>query len=87
MKEHVANKCIIPKKIKLFLSKKNVIKVIKKEIASKIPMRFKNFFLKLPERLASLKDIPEIIIKLAPMHWASNRGTPWVTCFWSINLK
>ncbi|MDC3107621.1 hypothetical protein OA416_00295 [Paracoccaceae bacterium] len=69
------------------MSKKNVIEVINKQINSNTPIRFKNFFLNLLERLASLKDIPDIMMKLAPMHWASNRGTPWVIFFWSINLK
>ena len=67
-KEHVASKCNMPKKIKLVLFKRNVIDVIKKQTESNAPMRFKNFTLKLSERLASLKEIPEIIIKPAPIH-------------------
>ena len=68
MKEHVASKCNRPKKIKLVLFKKNVLNVIKKQTEINKPMRFKNFILKLSERLASLKDMPEIMIKLAPIH-------------------
>ena len=87
MNEHVASKCKIPKKIKLVLFKKNVIDVIKKHTDINKPIRFKNFILKLSDRLASLKDMPEIIIKLAPIHWAINKGTPCVMSFKSINLK
>ena len=63
------------------------MRVIKKHNNSNTPMRFKNFFLKLLARLASLKEMPETMIKPAPMHWASNKGNPWVIIFWSINLK
>ena len=66
--EHVASKCSMPKKIKLDLLKRKVIDVIKKQTEINIPMRFKNFILKLSERLASLKEMPEIMIKLAPIH-------------------
>ena len=67
-KEHVASKCNMPKKIKLVLFKKKVIDVIKKQTEINTPVRFKNFILKLLERLASLKDMPEIMIKPAPIH-------------------
>ena len=67
-REHATKKCSIPKKIKLVLFKKNVIDVIKKQTEINTPMRFKNFILKLSERLANLNDMPEIMIKLAPIH-------------------
>ena len=68
IREHVAKKCSIPKKMKLFLSRINVIEVISEQIKTKIIKRFKNLILKFLDWLASLKDIPEITIKLAPMH-------------------
>ena len=58
----------MPKKMKLDLSKKNVLNVIKRQTEINIPMRFMNLTLKSLELLASPKDIPEIVIKLAPMH-------------------
>jgi hypothetical protein len=58
----------MPKKIKLFLSKKNVTEVITEQININMLRRFKNLCVKLSERLASLKDIPDMVIKLAPMH-------------------
>ena len=67
-REHVAKKCSIPKKMKLVLSRKNVIEVISEQIKTKTSSLFKNLILKLLEWLASLKDIPEITIKLAPIH-------------------
>ena len=67
-REHITRKCSIPKKMKLFLSRMNVIEVISEQIKTKTIKRFKNLILKFLEWLASLKDIPEITIKLAPMH-------------------
>ena len=58
----------MPKKMKLDLLKKNVLDVIKKQTKINIPTRFMNLILKFSELLASLKEIPEIMIKLAPMH-------------------
>ena len=58
----------MPKKMKLFLSKKNVTEVITEQININMLIRFKNLRAKLSERLASLKEIPDIVIKLAPMH-------------------
>ena len=76
MIEHVAKKCSIPKKIKLFWSKKNVIEVIIEQINTNTPKRLKNFIVKSLERLASLEDMADIMIKPAPMHCAINKGIP-----------
>ena len=76
IKEQVANKCSIPKKMKLLLSIKKVTEVIIKQIITKVLMRFRNFFLNFSLRTKALKDIPEIIIKLAPTHWAKNNDNP-----------
>ena len=37
------------------------------EITNNLKMRFKNFCLKLPDKLRSLDDIPAIVIKLKPI--------------------
>ena len=68
-------------------ARKNVIEVIIKQINIKIMRRFKNLWVKLSDRLASLKDIPDMTIKLAPMHCAINKGIPCVIVFSSIKLK
>lgn len=66
--EHVVRKCRIPKKMKLFLFIKNVTEDISKQINSNTIRRLKKVSLKLSERVKSLIDIPEMIIKLAPTH-------------------
>jgi len=38
--------------------------------------RFKNFCLKLSDKLRSLDDIPAIVIKLKPISWAINKPNP-----------
>ena len=87
MIEHVAKKCSIPKNIKLFWFKKKVVVVITKQIKTNTPERFKNFIVKLSELCASLEDMADIMIKLAPMHCAINKGIPCVIVFSSIKLK
>ena len=66
--EQAVRKCRIPKNMKLLLSIKKVTKVIIKQIKTKFLMRLRDFSLNLAEIVKSLKDIPEIIIKLAPIH-------------------
>ena len=78
MTEHIAKKCNIPKKIKLSLSKKNVTEVISEQINTSTPRRFKNFIVWLSEKLAKLEDIPDMIIKLPPIHCAISNGKPFV---------
>ena len=66
--EHAARKCKIPKKMKLFLFNKKVAVEITAEINTNLKKRFKNFFLKLSDRLRILDDIPAIVIKLKPIN-------------------
>jgi hypothetical protein len=66
--EQVAKKCNIPKKMKLLGFMKKVTDVIIIQIDIKTLRRFRNFFLNLSLRIKIPKDIPEIIIKLAPTH-------------------
>ena len=57
------------------------------QINNNLPSRLKNLAIKLSERYESLEDIPDIIIKLAPMDCANNKGKPFVTNSGSMNLK
>ena len=74
---------VVPK-MKLFLSRINVIEVISEQIKTKTIKRFKNLILKFLEWLASLKDIPEITIKLVYAFTQSN-GNPRIMFSNSIN--
>tara|TARA_B100000963_G_scaffold132624_1_gene115466 strand:+ start:1796 stop:1972 length:177 start_codon:yes stop_codon:yes gene_type:complete len=57
----------MPKKIKLFLFNIKVAVEITAEINTNLKKRFKNFFLKLSDRVRILDDIPAIVIKLEPI--------------------
>ena len=65
--EQVAKKCNIPKKIKLLGFMKKVTDVIIIQIDIKTLRRFRNFFY-ICHKIKIPKDMPEIIIKLAPTH-------------------
>ena len=61
--------------------------VIKVQTNINTPIRLKKLAKKLPEMNISLEDIPEIIIKLAPIDCANNKGKPRVILSNSMNLK
>tara|TARA_Y100001968_G_scaffold89024_1_gene80069 strand:+ start:244 stop:465 length:222 start_codon:yes stop_codon:yes gene_type:complete len=66
--EQAANKCRIPKKMKLFWSTRKVTKVIMLDIITKVLKRVKNLLIKLLEFFDRPEDMPEITKKLAPIH-------------------
>ena len=46
------------------------------DINTNLKKRFKNFCLKLSDRLKSIDDIPAIVIKLKPISWAISKPKP-----------
>ena len=67
MMEHIVRKCNIPKKIKLFLSKKKVANETIAERIINLRIRLENLVLKFFEKVRTLPDIPAIVIKLTPI--------------------
>ena len=67
MMEHIARKCNIPKKIKLFLSIKKVAAETIAERMINLKIRLENLALKFFEKVRTRPDIPAIVIKLIPI--------------------
>ena len=85
--EHIARKCKIPKKIKLFLSRKKVAPEITVERIINFAMRLVNLALNLFDKVSSFADIPAIVMKLMPIRLAITSPTPCVTSLGSIKPK
>ena len=77
----------MPKKIKLFLFKKNVTDVIKAQINNKTPRRLKEFSDKVVGKAQKSRRYSGNDYKTSPTDCANNSGSPWVIVSSSIKLK